>query len=247
MEKPPNKTKPKPEPQNPGIQKLLDDDPKTVVVVQAGIAIYLTVWLLLWAMFIFDVATLRFGVLKWLFRLEEVPYSEPLLLILLALAGGGIGGVIYGMEKLWKYATSKKHKFSTIYAGDYLLRQFGSAALGAIVFALMLSGLFNLDQLPSIQSDTSNQTPASSPAPAEAPEVDSNTESSSPEEENLTEASESTEETTPEVESPLTQKSSYFAFGVGFLGGFGSYQVTRKLDEIVKIIFGRMKPEDLEN
>ena len=93
-------------------------------VVKAVLAIYLNMMLFLWGMLAFDVATLRFNFIKWVFRITD-PASfvvpDLLFLIALALVGGGIGGVIYGMEKLYKYSTSDE--FELTYAGDYLFRQ----------------------------------------------------------------------------------------------------------------------------
>jgi hypothetical protein len=290
-------------------------------VIKAFLAIYLNVWLVLWGMLVFDIATLNFGFFEWAFKLGDT-YEPPatLILMMLALAGGGLGGVIFGIDKLYKY--SVKDEFKLVFAGDYIFRQFGAAALGTIVFALLSSGLLDLT-LPS-NKDSATPTPVATEAPASPepvateppvapvdvatlapvatdppiapadiatlapvateppvapagvatlepaamdppvvpadvatlapvatePPVDSGgiaTLEPAPEDSDgetiLTEGKKDCEDT---KEYPFDSESGFFAFGLGVLSGFGSYQVTKKLDQVIKVIFGQLTNEDIE-
>jgi hypothetical protein len=216
----------------------LNKDPKFRALIQTLLTLYLYGGLIFWGIFVFDIASLRFGMLKWFLRLEKLDYSEPLLLILLALAGGGIGGIIYGMEKLWKY--SVRGEFHVLYSGDYVFRHIAAAALGAIIFALVSSGFFSLDQLALSQNTAGGSQTTTTEVASHPTETDNGNETTDD-----APSGDAAAETEPE--SPFDKTSAYFAFGIGFLSGFGSYQVTRKLDDIVKLIFGRLTKKDLED
>lgn len=230
--------------------------PPLTVIVQAILTIYLNITLILWGVLVFDVATLKFGFIKWLLKIDKVEETDPLILIMLALIGGAIGGILFGMNKLYKY--SIKGKFDIRFAGDYIFRQIGSAALGAIVFALVASGLMTVgvpaigDQ-PSEQAAGSVSTEAaptgtvvpeestddggSAVVPTETPESNSN--------ENGT--NDANKDGDDKDKSPFSRASGYYVFGLGFLAGFGSYQVTKKLDQIIKVIFGQLTSQDIED
>lgn len=245
-------------------------------VVKAVLAIYLNIMLFLWGMLAFDVATLRFNFIKWVFHITD-PASfvvpDLLFLIALALVGGGIGGVIYGMEKLYKYSTSDE--FELTYAGDYIFRQFGSAALGAIVFTLIVAGFLNLDFTSAgmnAPSFLSTSTPAATEAAVSTEEPVATEEPAATEAPAITEAPVATDEpvateepangdnTAPDGGANNTDEDSkkneegkaldksygFWAFGIGFLSGFGNYQVMKKLDQIIKVIFGELTSEDIE-
>lgn len=239
-------------------------------LVKAVLAIYLNVMLVLWGMLAFDVATLRFNFIKWVFQIPDTPefiVPDLLFLIALALVGGGIGGVIYGMEKLYKYSTAGE--FELTYVGDYLFRQFGSAALGAIVFTLIVAGFLNLDfasagiSAPSFlptstpvatETAVSTEEPVTTeePAATEAPVVT--------DEPVATEEPAFGEDTAPnegennaikdaqnnEEGKALDKSYGFWAFGIGFLSGFGNYQVMKKLDQIIKVIFGELTSDDID-
>ena len=274
-------------------------------VIKVFLAVYLNVWLILWGMLIFDIATLNFGFFEWAFKLGNA-YEPPetLMLMMLALAGGGLGGVLFGIDKLYKY--SVKDEFKLVFAGDYVFRQFGAAALGVIVFTLMSSGLLNLN-IPS-SADEMTPTPVATEAPASPepgateppvapadvatlepvatqppvapadiatlapvateppvapagvatlepaatePPADS-ADMATPEpvledsdgETILTDASNNGDD--KEKTYPFDTKDGFFAFGLGVLSGFGSYQVTKKLDQVIKVIFGQLTDEDLK-
>lgn len=224
--------------------------PPLTVIVQAILTIYLNITLILWGVLVFDVATLKFGFIKWLLKIDKVEETDPLILIMLALIGGAIGGILFGMNKLYKY--SIKGKFDVRFAGDYIFRQIGSAALGAIVFALVASGLMTVgvpvtDEQASQQATQPALTATVLPeedtgggdiAPAETPEPN-------PADENGTNGADKNGE--DEDKSPFSRASGYYVFGLGFLAGFGSYQVTKKLDQIIKVIFGQLTSQDIED
>jgi len=44
----------------------------------------------------------------------------------------------------------------------------------------------------------------------------------------------------------LDKSYGFWAFGIGFLSGFGNYQVMKKLDQIIKVIFGELTSDDIE-
>lgn len=218
--------------------------PPYTIIMQVFLTIYLNVTLILWGILVFDIASLNFGFLKWLLRTDTVEITDPLILIMLALTGGAIGGIIFGMNKLYKY--SNKGSFDIRYAGDYIFRQIGSAALGAIVFALVVSGLMTIGLPTSGQDDTTTSESAtlSEAAPTETPGAET------AEGEEPINASDETDTTADkkniDAEPPFSRASGYYVFGLGFLAGFGSYQVIKKLDQIIKVLFGQLRSEDLE-
>lgn len=294
--------------------------PQGGYLVKAFLAVYLNICLVLWGMLVFDIATLNFGFFEWAFKLGNA-YEPPatLILMMLALAGGGLGGVIFGIDKLYKY--SVKDEFKLVFAGDYIFRQFGAAALGMIVFALLSSGLLDLT-LPS-NKDSATPTPVATEAPAspepvateppvapvdvatlepaateppvapadiatlapvatEPPAAPAGVATLEPAATDppvvladiATLASVATEppvdsggvatlEPAPEdsdgetiltegkkdddvKEYPFDSERGFFAFGLGVLSGFGSYQVTKKLDQVIKVIFGQLTNDDIE-
>ena len=158
--------------------------------VPAILAIYLNVCLLLWGWVLLDVSTGTLNIVNWLgLKLPvDTQYIALLKLVFYAAIGGAIGGIVFSMQNLWKYVTTKE--FKIVFAGDYLLRQFGAAALAVVVFALIRGGI-----LTALGTDPTTST--------------------------------------------TTVTSSFSAFAIGFLSGFGSYQVIRKLDEIIKKAFGK--------
>jgi len=155
------------------------------------LTIYLGTSLVLWGLLLMDVATQQFLTLARFNGGVPPKPSEALTQILLALCGGGIGGIIYSIDKLNKYS-KKKNGFDTKHASDYFIRQFVAATLGAILFILVSAGFITL-----------------------------------------------------EIGNPANSTPGYFAFALGFVAGFGSYQLTRKLDDIIKVAFGRLTAEDL--
>jgi len=155
------------------------------------LTIYLGASLILWGLLLMDVATQQFLTLARFNGGVPPKPSEALTQILLALCGGGIGGIIYSIDKLNKYS-KQKDGFDKRHTSDYFIRQFVAATLGAILFILVSAGFINLEI-----GSSPNSTPG------------------------------------------------YFAFAIGFMAGFGSYQLTRKLDDIIKVAFGRLTPEDI--
>jgi len=166
-----------------------------------GLTLYLISFLLFWGYLVMDITSQQFSFLGKLSG-ADVTSSEPLTLILLALTGGAVGGVVYSLDKLVKYATKPGLAFDPKHTGDYLVRHLIAAALGAVVFSLVLGGFINVDQLTG---------------------------------------------TVGAEKSLADQSSGYFAFALGFLTGFGSYQVTKKLDQIIKVAFGRFTEDDLKS
>jgi hypothetical protein len=159
------------------------------------IALYLNTCVLAWAWLLLDVSTGTFNTLRWLGL--QVPTSSDYLtllkLVFYAAAGGGIGGLVYGMQSLWKHTT--RGRFALVYAGDYLFRQFGSAVLAVVIFSLIRGGI-----LTALGAEPSSGT--------------------------------------------TNVASTFSAFAIGFLSGFGSYQVMNKLDDMIKQAFGRPTGED---
>lgn len=107
------------------------------------LALYLNFSLLIWGLILMDIATGSFGILKLFgYTIPRDPQVLGLLkLTLYAAIGGAVGGLLYGMQSLWKH--TKGGTFAIVYIGDYLFRQFGSAALAVIVFALLRGGLLS--------------------------------------------------------------------------------------------------------
>lgn len=230
--------------------------PPQTVIVQAFLTVYLNITLILWGMLVFDVATLKFGFIKWLLKIDQVEPTDPLILIMLALIGGAIGGILFGMNKLYKY--SIKGTFDIRFVGDYVFRQVGSAALGAIIFALVASGLMTVG-VPAIGDQTTEQAAESAAAEAAptgtvVPEeggddggsgvAPTGTPESNSDENGTNGADKDGDD---KDKSPFSRASGYYVFGLGFLAGFGSYQVTKKLDQIIKVIFGQLTSQDIED
>ncbi len=161
-------------------------------IVPAGIALYLNASLIIWGWLLLDIATGTFNSLHWsgITLPNDKEFVALLKLAFYAMIGGGIGGLVYSMQSLWKY-TTQRH-FRIVYSGDYIFRPFGSAALAVAVFALTRGGV-----LTALGAEpTSGVTSVA---------------------------------------------SSFSAFAIGFLSGFGSYQVINKLDELIKQAFGKKK------
>lgn len=236
---------------------------QTILGFQIGLAVYLVLMLLGSAYLIYDIATESYSVLKGLFRVKDVSSTDPLLLILLAMAGGVLGGVVWGLDKLIKYTKNKK--FDLVHVGDYILRPFIAASLGAVIFVLVASGLFKMDlqgtqtivQNPAVASATSE--PAETQVPAEPGATPDPSESDAPGEPEVADSSETESDEFSETESanapgtesdseesPFDRGDGYYVFGIGFLAGFGSYQVTKKLDQVIKVVFGQLTRDDLE-
>lgn len=228
-----------------------DTQNQLVLGIQISLAVYLLLMLLGSAYLVYDIATQNYSILKLLFKVEAVDPTDPLLLIMLAMGGGVLGGVVWGIDKLIKY--SKNKKFDPVHTGDYLLRPFVAATLGAVVFVLVASGLFKMD-LQGTQSNEQNATaPSATPEPVatEAFEELNGAVSPEPTPEPTTTGMEiddaPTDQNATEVESsPFDKADGYYVFGIGFLAGFGSYQVTKKLDQVIKVIFGQLTKDDLD-
>jgi hypothetical protein len=153
------------------------------------LAVYLHISLIVWGWVLLDISTETFNTLKWL-RItvpKNLEFYAILKLVFYAAIGGAIGGIVYGMQNLWKHAT--KGNFKIVYAGDYVFRQFGAATLAVMVFALIRGGI-----LTALGTDPTT--------------------------------------------GATTVASSFSALAIGFLSGFGSYQVINKLDELIKQAFG---------
>jgi len=153
------------------------------------LALYLNISLIVWGWVLLDISTETFNTLKWL-RItvpKNLEFYAILKLVFYAAIGGAIGGIVYGMQNLWKHAT--KGNFKIVYAGDYVFRQFGAATLAVMVFALIRGGI-----LTALGTDPTTAS--------------------------------------------TNVASSFSALAIGFLSGFGSYQVINKLDELIKQAFG---------
>ena len=160
-----------------------------VGVIPAILALYLNTSLVIWGLILLDIATGSFNMLT-LLRFS-LPTGESLALLKLALyaaIGGAVGGILYGMQNLWKHTAAGD--FEIVYIGDYVFRQFGSAALSVVIFALIRGGI-----LSALGAD---------PSAAQA-----------------------------------TPTSSFSTFAIGALAGFGSYQVTERINELIKQLFGK--------
>ena len=153
------------------------------------LALYLNISLIVWGWVLLDISTETFNTLKWLGITlpKNQEFFVILKLVFYAAIGGAIGGIVYGMQNLWKHAT--KGNFRVVYAGDYVFRQFGAATLAVVVFALIRGGI-----LTALGTDPTTAS--------------------------------------------TTVASSFSSFAIGFLSGFGSYQVINKLDELIKQAFG---------
>jgi hypothetical protein len=158
-------------------------------IVPGILAIYLNASLVLWGWVLLDVSTGTLNTIRWLgFTLPDNPeYVSLLRLACYAAIGGAIGGIVFGMQNLWKHTI--RGEFKIVFAGDYLFRQLGAAALAVVVFALIRGGV-----LTALGTDPTAST--------------------------------------------TTTASAFSSFAIGFLSGFGSYQVTNKLDELIKQAFG---------
>jgi len=167
-------------------------------IVPGLLALYLNLSLLAWGWVLLDISTGSLNVLRWLgIVLPENPeYVALLKLAFYAAVGGAAGGIVFGMQNLWKHATAGD--FELMYAGDYLFRQFGAAALAVVVFALIRGGI-----LTALGTDPTAAT--------------------------------------------ATAASAFSSFAIGFLSGFGSYQVVGKLDELIKEAFGKSSTQDQES
>jgi len=165
-------------------------------IIPGLLAIYLNASLLFWGWVLLDTSTETFNTLKWL-RITLPQNDEYFVLLKLAFyaaIGGAIGGLVFGMQNLWKHAT--KDKFKIVYAGDYVFRQFGAATLAIVVFALVRGGILTV-----LGSDPTSTS--------------------------------------------VTATSSFSSFAIGFLSGFGSYQVINKLDDLIKQAFSTTSTEQL--
>ena len=164
-------------------------------VVPGLLALYLNLSLLFWGWLLLDFSTESFNAVKWLgLKLPADPeYIALLKLAFYAMIGGAIGGTVFGMQNLWKHAT--EGNFEIVYAGDYIFRQFGSATLAVVIFALIRGGIL-------------------------------------------------TALGTEPTSGVATVASSFSSFAIGFLSGFGSYQVINKLDELIKQAFGSSSKSD---
>lgn len=159
-------------------------------IVPGLLAIYLNLSLLVWGWVLLDVSTGTLHTIRWLGLVlpDDQAYVSLLRLAFYAAIGGAIGGIVYGMQNLWKHATAGE--FRIVFAGDYVFRQFGAATLAVVVFALVRGGI-----LTALGTDPSTAT--------------------------------------------TTTASTFSSFAIGFLSGFGSYQVINKLDELIKQAFGK--------
>ena len=106
---------------------------KTQYAAVAGLALYLTGSLILWMWLLGDGANGTFRTLQWIgISAPTAPQSVDLLKVAYFTAvGGAVGGITFGMMNLQRHATSGT--FKVVFAGDYVFRPFGAAALALVV------------------------------------------------------------------------------------------------------------------
>jgi hypothetical protein len=160
------------------------------MLIPALIALYLILGMAAIAWLLLDISTGQFRFFNWLGVTlpDKEEYVVLLKLVCYAGLGGALGGITYGMMNLQKH-TAVEYDFRPAYAGDYVFRPFGAAALAVVIYALLRGGVLTI--LGGDPASTSTSVVA-----------------------------------------------TFSAFGIGFLAGFGSKQVTYRLDELIKNVFG---------